>query len=342
MKRSICGCRRDGPGPQKKRPIKRSRPPPRPAGLQSTSAEAKARWKADSFRYPPYTCNEWNMVQDVRGQWFKLPAEAREVLMGFRKGHTLQLDRSKGKNLSYEELEDLRCSALGNSFQTTVLAALFNALCGEFFGLPKKGPADLSKDLAQDVKEVVKGCDADSVAGSDHPDPVGEDEEEWHVPDSSTLQTVGRNDATLMSLLVQQYLRRTEVKGSDVRLDIGLLFKPGAIPRTSIDPTRWNWYKGRAWKWQKAEHINLLEMRAALHALQWKSRRTCWHYCRTMVLMDSQVAIAVMSKGRSSSRKVNQLLRRFCAFALALNIYPLLCWVDTADNPADEWSRLFD
>ena len=61
-----------------------------------------------------------------------------------------------------------------------------------------------------------------------------------------------------------------------------------------------------------------------------------------MILIDSQAALAVLTKGRSSSKAVNRLLRKVCALTLALNVYLLGGWVDTAENPADEASRLFD
>ena len=60
-----------------------------------------------------------------------------------------------------------------------------------------------------------------------------------------------------------------------------------------------------------------------------------------MILIDSQAALAVLTEGRSSSRAVNRVLRKVCALNLALNIYLLGGWIDTAENSADEASRLF-
>lgn len=51
--------------------------------------------------------------------------------MGFLKGHTLLLSRTLGKQETARELEDVRCSALGNTFHTMVLAVLLSAPCSK-------------------------------------------------------------------------------------------------------------------------------------------------------------------------------------------------------------------
>ena len=61
-----------------------------------------------------------------------VPAEARKILMDFKKGHTLKLDRELFKKATFEEPEDARQVALGNrnSFHTT--AALIFVPLGSF------------------------------------------------------------------------------------------------------------------------------------------------------------------------------------------------------------------
>lgn len=145
-----------------------------------------------------------------------------------------------------------------------------------------------------------------------------------------------------MTRLIGHFLRKVEIKGSDIRLDTDVVFKPSSCPRSAIDPLKWEWRHGRAFKWRFQQHINLLELKALLHAVQWRSRRTGYHSFRTMILCDSQAVIAVVAKGRSSSKQVNFILRRLCALCLSLNVYLLVCYVDTAANPADRASRLFD
>lgn len=49
-----------------------------------------------------------------------------------------------------------------------------------------------------------------------------------------------------------------------MRLDLQVVYRPDAVLRTSVSPNRWIWKVGQAYKWQRAEHINLLELRAIL------------------------------------------------------------------------------
>lgn len=96
---------------------------------------------------------------------------------------------------------------------------------------------------------------------------------------------------------------------------------------------------GQSYKWLRREHINLLELRAILRTLEWRSRSTSFRDCRFLHLSDSQICISVLTKGRSSSRKINRILRKIAAFCLALNIYPLYAWIQSRLNPADAPSR---
>ena len=142
----------------------------------------------------------------------------------------------------------------------------------------------------------------------------------------------------LMSRLVQQFLRKVEFRGSDIRMDTSTIFKPSGVPRSAIDPSKRHWHECRSFRRRRSEHINILEFKATLHAIQWRARRGGFHSFRTMLLIDNQSILAVIAKGRSSSRHVNRLLRRLAALCCTLNIYLLVAYVDTSDNPADQGS----
>lgn len=159
-------------------------------------------------------------------------------------------------------------------------------------------------------------------------------------PSETELDSVRMKE--LSQTLVHHYLRRMEFRGSDVRLDVGLFYRPEAAPRTSIDPSRWSWTVAHSYPFKTEEHINILELRAILHTLEWRARTSTFHSCRFLHLSDSQVCLAVLTKGRSSSRKVNRLLRRISSLCLALNVYPLWAWIESRLNPADEPSRRFE
>ena len=57
-------------------------------------------------------------------------------------------------------------------------------------------------------------------------------------------------------------------------------------------------------------------------------------------LMDSQVCLAVVTKGRSSSRRLNRVLRKVAALLVATGSYAIVGYVSTGVNPADGPSRL--
>ena len=332
------------------RPIKRRQPPPSPAGLKGCNREVQDRWARDWFRFPPYTYKEENMLRDQEGNLQKVPAESRELLMGFRRGHTLKLDREFFKDGDYFESEDIRQSALGNSFHTTVVALILGAilhrmeevevLCSpsslvdklveedENFSHAKERTSEVSGESPENLAESPRGLSDDELLGL------------LEEPQAEVDEVVTHK--SLISKLVHVFVRRVELRGSDIRLDTGTLFRPDCCPRISVDPLKWEWRHCRAFKWRKSEHINILELKAALHAIQWRGRRSAYRDFRTMILIDNQSVLAVMAKGRSSSRKINLLLRRLAALCCALNVYLLVCWVDIADNPAVEASRWYD
>ena len=91
----------------------------------------------------------------------------------------------------------------------------------------------------------------------------------WHLvgfTESGSLEALAQSDLDekklserLMSRLVHLFLRKVEMRGSDVRLDSSTVFKAGALPKAFIDPTKWVWKEGRAFHWRRSEHINCLE-----------------------------------------------------------------------------------
>ena len=84
-------------------------------------------------------------------------------------------------------------------------------------------------------------------------------------------------------------------------------------------------------------HVNILELRAYLREeKRLASRRQS---VRVLSGLDSQVALGALVKGRSSSRALNNEMRRFLGPALGGDIYGLHMYYDTAYNPADDPTR---
>ena len=133
-------------------------------------------------------------------------------------------------------------------------------------------------------------------------------------------------------------IRSAIYRGSDVRLTSGVLMNPASWPRQSFDTSLLKWKIVLAFP-QSGQHINALELRAALAAQKWMRRASRNIHCRFIHCLDSQVCIAVATKGRSSSYLLNSLLIRLNANVLASSQYPFYTYVRSETNPADKPSR---
>lgn len=92
--------------------------------------------------------------------------------------------------------------------------------------------------------------------------------------------------------------------------------------------------------WSGVEHINVLELRAALLAVHWALSYPSALNSRVYLLLDSTVAFFTLWKGRSSSPALLLVLRKISALLLSSGLSLLPGWVPSAVNPADAPSRL--
>ena len=88
---------------------------------------------------------------------------------------------------------------------------------------------------------------------------------------------------------------------------------------------------------KKREHINLKEIEAALQAERLYGK--LWPGSYFVNLQDSQVSLAALVKGRSSSWAINQKLRRSIPDHLGSNTRPFYGFVRSKFNPADDPTR---
>jgi len=93
-------------------------------------------------------------------------------------------------------------------------------------------------------------------------------------------------------------------------------------------------------RWRHAQHINVLELHAALlslrHALSFPDSASS----RIFTLVDSAVAYYSLWKGRSSSQQLLPALRQINAHLLVSGASLQPCWIPSEWNPADAPSRL--
>ena len=142
-----------------------------------------------------------------------------------------------------------------------------------------------------------------------------------------------------VSSLHRALLRRVNHTGSDVRVSTGAVTNPRAFPRQSAPAAWWVWEKVFAYKWKSNDHINSLELRALVHAMEWRVTHLQEVSLRVFHLTDSYVAMSVVSKGRSSSRMLKPLLKRLAAVLMAFDLYLVVSHVESSENPTDAASR---
>ena len=100
------------------------------------------------------------------------------------------------------------------------------------------------------------------------------------------------------------------------------------------------WKVHSAWQWEGRSHINVLELAAVVKLMRDLAKNGGDR--RQVVLVDSQVVVSVLRRGRSSAASLKGLLKKACAISLAHGIYIAPRYVPTRLNPADCPTRDYD
>ena len=154
-------------------------------------------------------------------------------------------------------------------------------------------------------------------------------EAEYEIPDMV-------DEAALSQELVEQFLCCTTVKGSDIRLDTGIVMRFDAWPRHEVDVNKWQWKQLVGSPWFHKAHISELELRAVLSSLKWRWRH---HKRRSLHLIDAQAVLGVVTNCRSSTFKLHFVIQKICALLLASGCLPEYAYIPTGQYPADRGSR---
>ena len=126
-------------------------------------------------------------------------------------------------------------------------------------------------------------------------------------------------------------------RGSDVRLTTGQLTAPTKMRFQHINPGWWAWKELFGFDFSERAHINELEIRAAFTDLKRRTRTRLG--TRHLVLLDSFVGFGVLTKKRSSSWRLQRVVRKYDALELASFSRPYFSYVRSHLNPADQPSR---
>ena len=123
--------------------------------------------------------------------------------------------------------------------------------------------------------------------------------------------------------------------------DRRLVYRPEGIPSlpsTLLVDDRWTLAIQK--KWEFPEHINVLELRVAVSAVQRAARDSRHLGKRLLVLSDNMVAVCLLEKGRSRIRGLNRLCRKAAGYLLATGMGLRIRYLETDRNPADGPSRM--
>ena len=299
--------------------IPRVRPPLRPAGIERCSDDAIARWQSHSFRFPPYQYKEQYLIWDDKLRSARLlSVSEREKLMGLGEGHTaacMSASKAKANKTAYT---DERLSLIGDSFAVGSFMILAAAACFEF-----------TQQLCVGKMNNRLGLPPGATSSVHVPCPLSR--KPTYGAFCQTERTVEHMNAHLV--------RRANHTGSDVRITTGEVLNPRQLARQSVVSAWWQWNAVFRVKWQTPEHINPLECRAILLALLWKARKGTLHSRKVFHLTDSYVCQSILSKGRTSSKLMQPVVRRANSLLLASFAQLYLAHVDSADNPTDGDSR---
>ena len=299
--------------------IRRNIPPPRPAGLDRCDEWCQRRWQEDWYKVPPYQYKDQYLIGDPKLNRMRLLSiTERERLMGFGTDHTAVCYSASKAKSQRQEYEDERLSLVGDSFNCCSFM-IFAAIATYKW----TGACDLAKMQARlglpPGFSSALDCECPLQNGIQY----------------GNFDTTDRNVRNFNAHLAA----RTNHTGSDVKLISGELMNPRQVARESVQSSWWVWRHIFKVAWQHEEHINPLECRAIFLSLMWKARQKKLHGRKFFHLTDSYVCQSILSKGRTSSKKMTPIVKKVNALLLACGTQLCISHVDSSDNPTDKGSR---
>jgi hypothetical protein len=174
----------------------------------------------------------------------------------------------------------------------------------------------------------------------------------WHMQqhlDTTLLATDatptsgGATTAEVPEKIGRALVRHSEVKGEAGRLDGDMPEHCRMIPCSKdIDQLAegLQWQVKSAYHFRQTSHVNLQELRAVRRELvQLTTSSQCKGKQLQVLLCDSRVCVGALGKGRSSSFKLNGVLRSTLPFLVCGSVSLCTVWVGTNSNPADAPSQ---
>ena len=168
--------------------------------------------------------------------------------------------------------------------------------------------------------------------------------EVWAV--DATPQAAGMCEASVAPEIARALFRRSEVRGEHVRLDdapLAVDVSDRLIARdadTDDLVCAMPWRVCSSYSFRQSAHINLQETRALRNAVRsLVKKKGSEDPQRKICFSDSRVCIGAVAKGRSSSCRLNTILRSLLSYLVLGRLTVCLIWIATGVNPADDPSR---
>ena len=160
------------------------------------------------------------------------------------------------------------------------------------------------------------------------------------VVDTVLTTLVGMNEGEEQEHLTW-LLRQIGLRGTDLRISVSA----ADVEREVIAPYpafRWLWRTVLSYKWSSSQHINILEVTAALVEFRRRLRDESNINTKFVNIVDSMATFFALSKGRSGSKRLNRALRRMMALNVASKSVMMVLWTLSKWNFADGASRRFE
>jgi len=297
--------------------IPRKRPPVQPAGISRCGDDTIGRWTADGYRFPPYHYLPQYVIW--RGERWRLTnSSERELLLGYGFGHTKRCMSASDIKRSKQAYEDERLSLLGDSFSIYSFVIIAAALCARY--LPSLHYVDLTRRMG-----MAPGFRA----------PI-----RWKIPLCRCLGYGFPGDSKgTVAALNKVLLSKVNHTGSDIRITTGEVLNPRSVPRQSVEAAWWKWEPLFKVQWTRKEHINVLELRSILLAIQFQISHLDVSHLRIFHVTDSFVAMSIVAKGRTGSLQLARVLKVLNAHLLGFGLALALEHVESTENPTDGESR---
>ena len=149
----------------------------------------------------------------------------------------------------------------------------------------------------------------------------------------ATPESAGTVHAEVSRAFSRALFDHSEHAGEYTRLDwseVSRLLSPWEGPvlpdRLRLALKAANWHVGHSLRFRETSHVNLQEARALRLVIRRCAAESNAGF-RIIVIVDSRVVLGAFSKGRSSSSRLNSILRSCLGYFLLAGISVHLCWV---------------